>query len=165
MPGGCCLERTESIEILRGLPAKIVEPVDVAFPGHVTLLVDGRDVTRGIFRVTETITGLRPGPMTALYPEWLPGFHAPDAPIELLSGLRIHAGKRRLPWLRDPVVVHAFHLDVPEAADEISLSLNSLADRSKPGPHRRLARFAELKLGHRRALPCRLFRPANSCPA
>lgn len=109
------------------LPPKIAEPVDVAFPGYITLSVDARDVTRGIFQVTEIITGLQPGPATVLYPEWLPGFHAPDAPIELLAGLRIFAGERVLPWRRDPIVVHAFHFDVPEGADEIKLEFEYLS--------------------------------------
>ena len=52
-------------------------PRDVAYPGTVTLAVDATDVTRGIFRVSETLLVAGPGPLTLLYPEWLPGNHSP----------------------------------------------------------------------------------------
>jgi hypothetical protein len=59
--------------------------------------------------------------------KWLPGYHAPQAPIELLAGLEIEAGGRRLHWSRDPTDVHAFHVDVPEGVREIDVRFQFLS--------------------------------------
>ncbi len=98
------------------------EPRDVPYPGVITLDVDATDVTRGIFRVRERIPVAQAGPMTLLYPEWLPGKHAPRGPINLLSGIEIRAGGEALAWRRDPVNVYAFHVDVPQGAGALDLS-------------------------------------------
>ena len=34
----------------------------------------------------------QPGPLTLLYPKWIPGEHAPDGPVTDLTGLRFTAG-------------------------------------------------------------------------
>jgi predicted metalloprotease with PDZ domain len=85
---------------------------DVARPGVIRTFVDVSDVTRGIFRVRETIP-VSAGPLTLLYPKWLPGNHAPNGPISQLAGLKLIANGKSLPWRRDPVDVFAFHLEVP----------------------------------------------------
>lgn len=50
---------------------------DVPYAGTIALKVDASDVTRGIFRVEETIP-VAAGPLVLLYPAWLPGAHAPQ---------------------------------------------------------------------------------------
>ncbi|HET7923921.1 MAG TPA: hypothetical protein VFL30_03435, partial [Rhodanobacteraceae bacterium] len=104
------------------LPAPIAQPLDVAYPGVITLDVDASDVSRGIFRVRERVPVARPGPMTLLYPEWLPGKHAPRGAINLLSGIEIRAGDEALAWRRDPVNVYAFHVDVPTGTRSLELA-------------------------------------------
>lgn len=96
-------------------------PRDVAYPGTVTLAVDATDVTRGIFRVSETLPVAGPGPLTLLYPEWLPGNHSPRGAIDKVAGLVITAGGRPLPWLRDPVNVFAYHVDVPAGVSSLDI--------------------------------------------
>jgi hypothetical protein len=103
------------------LPAAIVEPRDVAYAGTITLDVDASDVARGIFRVRERIPVSQAGALTLLYPEWLPGKHAPRGAINLLSGIEIRAGGEPLAWRRDPVNVYAFHMDVPAGARALEL--------------------------------------------
>ncbi|MEH3035434.1 MAG: peptidase M61 [Sphingomonas adhaesiva] len=92
---------------------------DVPFPGTIRLSVDATDTRRGIFRVKETIPVPQAGPMTLLFPKWLPGAHSPRGEIEKLAGLVITAGGRRVEWTRDPVDVFAFHIDVPAGARTI----------------------------------------------
>ncbi len=94
------------------MPQPIPVPRDVRYPGTIQLAVDARDVARGIFNVSETIP-VQAGPLVLLFPEWLPGNHGPTGPIDKLAGLRIAAGGKTLAWTRDPVDVHAFHVDVP----------------------------------------------------
>ena len=94
-------------------------PQDIPYHGVMRLAVDATDTERRIFRVRQTIPVAGPGPLTLLYPKWLPGYHAPTAPIELLAGLEILAGGARLRWRRDQVEVCAFHLDVPAGIEVI----------------------------------------------
>jgi predicted metalloprotease with PDZ domain len=103
-------------------PPPRVEPRDVPYAGVITLEVDVSDVARGIFRVRERIPVAQAGPLTLLYPEWLPGKHAPRGAINLLSGLEIRAGGELLPWRRDPVNVYAFQVDVPAGAAALDLA-------------------------------------------
>lgn len=92
---------------------------DVAWPGVITLSVDGSDNARGIFRVRETIPVSAAGPLTLLYPKWLPGHHAPLGPIAALAGIEFNADGHSLPWRRDPVDVFAFHVDVPNGTSRV----------------------------------------------
>jgi predicted metalloprotease with PDZ domain len=100
--------------------ASIPAPQDVPYPGTLALKVDLRDVERRVFEVRESIP-VKPGPLTLLYPEWLPGHHAARGPIEGIGGLTITAGGHRLTWTRDPLNVYAFHVEVPAGARNIEL--------------------------------------------
>jgi len=93
---------------------------DVPYPGTIKLHVDASDTRQAILRVRETIPVAGPGPLTLLYPEWLPGKHAPRGAIGKLAGLTITANGRTLEWKRDPVEVYAFHIDVPAGVAEIT---------------------------------------------
>jgi hypothetical protein len=52
--------------------------MDVPYPGTIRLRVDATDIERHIFSVNESIP-VRGGASYALYPQWLPGNHSPDA--------------------------------------------------------------------------------------
>nr|WP_295663783.1 peptidase M61 [Polymorphobacter sp.] len=116
-------------------PATLVDTIpgsrDVAFPGTIKLDVDASDTARGIFRVHETIP-VTAGPLVLLYPEWLPGDHAPEGPIDKLAGLTITAGGKPLAWIRDRVDVYAFHLTVPRGVASIDLSYQFLSATADP---------------------------------
>jgi hypothetical protein len=109
------------------MPPAIPEARDVAFPGTMTLSVDATDLDRRIFRVKQTIPVTKAGPMVLLYPEWLPGNHAPRGQLEKIAGLVITAGGKPVKWVRDPVEVYAFHVDVPEGATALDLSFEFLS--------------------------------------
>jgi predicted metalloprotease with PDZ domain len=100
-------------------PEAIPYPQDKPFPGTIRLEVDATDVERRIFRVRETIPVSQGGPMTLLFPKWLPGYHSPQAPIELFAGLVLRANGEDLPWRRHPVEIHAFQLEVPQDCSEL----------------------------------------------
>ena len=104
-----------------GQPLPIPAPRDVAYAGVIALEVDASDVVRGIVRVRERVPVVA-GPVTLLYPEWLPGKHAPRGPINLLAGLEVRAGGALVEWRRDPVNVYAFHVDVPQGAEVLELT-------------------------------------------
>ncbi len=90
------------------------------------LSVDATNAPRKLFRATEVIPA-QPGPLTLYYPEWLPGEHGPTGPIINLSGLRFNAAGKTLQWRRDPVEMYAFHVDVPQGASSVEVSMEFLA--------------------------------------
>ncbi|ATE64952.1 M61 family metallopeptidase [Rhizorhabdus dicambivorans] len=108
------------------LPIERQVPVarDIPFPGTIELAVDATDVARGIFKVTETIPVANPGRLYLLYPQWLPGNHAPRGPIDDVANIAITANGKSLAWKRDPVDVYAIAVDVPAGAGSITLSFD-----------------------------------------
>ena len=97
------------------------DPQDVDYPGTLRLAIDASDNVRGIISGRLAIP-VQPGPLTLLYPKWMPGYHSPQNPIELFAGLEIRAGETILDWRRDPVEVYAFHVEVPEGSEELDVS-------------------------------------------
>ena len=89
-----------------GIPAlprvnpPIPEVQDRDFPGVIGYHVDATDLAHRVVRVTQTIP-VKAGPLTLLYPKFLPGNHAPTGPIQLLSGVTATGGGQRIEWLRD----------------------------------------------------------------
>jgi predicted metalloprotease with PDZ domain len=109
--------------------AEIPPPQDIPYPGTISLSVDLTDLERRLFVVRETVP-VKPGPFTLLYPQWLPGTHGPNGPINLFTGLMITARGQRLPWSRDPVNMYAFHLDVPATVDRIDLEFQFVSPQN-----------------------------------
>jgi predicted metalloprotease with PDZ domain len=109
------------------MPAALPAPKDLAYPGVLRLDVDATDLDRRIFAVHETIPVAEPGPLTLLYPAWIPGKHSDEGPIEKLAGLIFRAGGKPLAWSRDPVDVHAFHLEVPAGAGAVEAEFQFLS--------------------------------------
>ncbi|WP_294171878.1 peptidase M61 [uncultured Sphingomonas sp.] len=103
---------------------------DIPYPGTVRLEVDATDTRQGIWTIRQTIPVVQPGRMTLLYPQWLPGNHAPRGELDKLSGLTFRAGDQVLPWTRDPADVYAFHLDVPAGVQEVQASFQLLTPTS-----------------------------------
>lgn len=96
-----------------------VPPIgDAPFNGTLKIAVDATDLAHRVFRVNETIPA-QPGPLTLLFPQWIPGHHSPTGPIDKFAGLVIKANGKVLPWTRDPLNVYAFHVDVPQGASEV----------------------------------------------
>ncbi len=108
--------------------ASVPPPQDTPYPGTIALHVDAGDTAQGIFRVHETIP-VQPGPLTLLYPQWIPGDHSPTGPIAMLAGLALSAGGKPLAWTRDEYDVYAFHLDVPAGVSSIDAEFQYLSPR------------------------------------
>ena len=79
------------------------------------LRVDATDASRHILHASMNIPA-KPGPMTLLYPEWIPGEHGPTGPVVDLVGLKISASGKSVAWKRDAVNMYAIHVTVPEGA-------------------------------------------------
>jgi predicted metalloprotease with PDZ domain len=98
------------------LPTPTPAPRDVAYPGTLKLDVDATDLDRRIFRVRETIPLAEAGPVTLLYPQWVPGGHSPRNPLLDVAGLVVRANGQPIAWTRDPVEVYALHVTPPPGA-------------------------------------------------
>src|SRR4051812_17988269 len=83
-------------------PTRVPAARDIAYPGTVKLTVDATDVTRGIFRIHETVPVTGAGDLVMLYPKWVPGGHSPRGDIKSVAGIQFTANGRALKWMRDP---------------------------------------------------------------
>jgi predicted metalloprotease with PDZ domain len=94
--------------------------------GPITLNVDATEAPRKLFHAHMTIP-VNPGPLTLVYPKWIPGEHGPTGPIINLAGLKFTVSGKTIPWRRDDVEMYAFHLEVPNGAKELEASLDFLS--------------------------------------
>ena len=93
--------------------------------GPITLSVDASEATRKILHAREIIP-VQPGPLTLLYPKWIPGEHAPNGPINSLVNLHFNVGGQPIPWQRDPLDNYTFHCDIPAGADKLEVTLDDV---------------------------------------
>ncbi len=109
------------VRVPAGAQSAAASPID--------LQVDASRAVQGIAFVHERVP-VAPGPLTLVYPKWIPGEHAPDGPIANLADLHIAAGGHAIPWTRDPVDMYAFHLSVPPGATSIDVDFAYLGAQS-----------------------------------
>jgi predicted metalloprotease with PDZ domain len=90
---------------------------------------DLTEAPRGLIRGKLTIP-VEPGPLTLVYPQWLPGNHSPRGPIADVTGLKFSAGGQPVPWRRDLTNMYAVQLEIPAGATSLEVSLESVASNS-----------------------------------
>jgi predicted metalloprotease with PDZ domain len=119
---------------LRILPALFIAAIAASAqtPPPIHITVDVTDAPRKILRAVLTIP-VQPGPLTLLYPQWIPGEHGPTGPIDNLAGIVIRANGQELPWRRDDVNMFAFHLTVPQGISSLDVKLDFLATAAASG--------------------------------
>jgi predicted metalloprotease with PDZ domain len=116
------ISATLSAPVAVPLSRQIPDAADVPYPGGTMKLhIDATDITRGAYRVTQTVP-VAPGTkrLTLMLPQWLPGNHGPRGPMAELVDIHFFAGDQKLSWKRDPVEVYAFHIDVPAGAKDVT---------------------------------------------
>jgi predicted metalloprotease with PDZ domain len=93
----------------------------------ITLSVDLTDAPRKILHATETIP-VQPGPMTLVYPEWIPGEHGPTGPIINQAGFIITTPTGApVKWERDLVDMYSYHITVPVGTTQLKIKMDFLA--------------------------------------
>src|SRR3569832_1184858 len=85
-----------------GFLVMVLAAAPLATQNPIKLQVDATDATRRLFHVRMSMAA-KPGPMTLLYPEWIPGEHGPTGPVSNFVGLRVQGGGKTIPWKRDAV--------------------------------------------------------------
>jgi predicted metalloprotease with PDZ domain len=100
---------------------RAVEPIKI----HVDM---GRSAQRIMHARLEI--PVEPGPLTLLYPKYLPGEHGPTGPIAELAGLVIKGNDEPIAWNRDSRDVFTFYVDVPTGVSKLEIELDYLPPRS-----------------------------------
>ncbi len=98
----------------------------------VELSVDATDAPRRLVHAT-MVFPVKPGDLTLLYPQWIPGEHGPTGPISDLVGIRITSGNTTIPWQRDAVNMFAFHVTIPAAVEKITVKIDFITPADTGG--------------------------------
>ena len=106
--------------------APIPAPRDAPYPGVITLEMDATDIDRRIISVRQTIPVTGAGPLVLLYPQWIPGNHAPVGPVDDIGDLQITANGQQLPWVRNTANTNAFQVEVPAGVSTVDVSFKWL---------------------------------------
>jgi predicted metalloprotease with PDZ domain len=104
----------------------------VAVAQNMTIRADLTDAPRGLIRAKITMP-VKPGPLTLVYPKWIPGNHGPTGPVTDLSALKFSVAGNAIAWRRDLTDLYAVHLDVPQGVKSLDASLEYLAPTGADG--------------------------------
>src|SRR2546430_17027654 len=97
-------------------------PRSTLFP--YTTLFRAREVARKRVH-TDLTLAVQQGPLTLVFPKWIPGEHGPSGPLESIIGLTIRANDAPLPWRRDPRDMYALSRSVPRGATHLEITLDT----------------------------------------
>lgn len=98
----------------------------------IQLAVDATDAPRKIIHAKMTIPAAA-GPLTLVYPKWIPGEHGPTGPVVDTAGIVISANGQTLQWTRDDVEMYALHVNVPAGATAVEVAMDFLATAAAEG--------------------------------
>jgi predicted metalloprotease with PDZ domain len=98
----------------------------------IRLHVDLTDAPRNIYHAHLQVP-VHSGPMSLVFPKWIPGNHRPSGPIGGLTGIRMESGGHAVAWQRDPVDMYEFHLTVPPSAETLDVSLDAITTEDSAG--------------------------------
>jgi predicted metalloprotease with PDZ domain len=88
--------------------------------------VDATDAARRLIHVRLTLPAA-PGPLTLLYPQWIPGEHGPTGPVVDLVNLHFNAEGKTIQWTRDNVDLFAFHLNLPSGSTSLNVTFDFIS--------------------------------------
>jgi predicted metalloprotease with PDZ domain len=110
----------------------LLSALSSAQDAEMKLRVDATDASAHILHASMNIPA-KPGPMTLLYPEWIPGEHGPTGQIVDLVGLKITAAGKTISWSRDAVNMYAFHVTVPAGASALDVAFDFITPPEASG--------------------------------
>jgi predicted metalloprotease with PDZ domain len=118
--------------VLSKLLAFVALLVGVVQAQPIQLTLDLTDAPRKLLRARLVIP-VQPGPLTLVYPQWIPGEHGPTGPVDNLAGIKFSANGQDIPWRRDDVNMFALHLDIPPGVTSIEARADFLATAAPSG--------------------------------
>ena len=108
-----------AVTVLLGLPAW------AAGGPTISIAVDASEAPRKIIHAKLRIPASA-GTLTLYYPKWIPGEHAPDGPVNDLTGLKFSAAGKALKWRRDLLDGWTINVEVPAGQNEVLADLDYL---------------------------------------
>jgi predicted metalloprotease with PDZ domain len=125
----CCIvplwETYMTRSLLHGvLVSALLLAVGIGHAADLTVRVDAREITRRHIH-TDMSLAASPGPLTLVFPKWIPGEHGPTGPLETIIGMTIRANGATLAWQRDPLDMYAIKVTVPTGASRVEIALDS----------------------------------------
>ncbi|HLW77369.1 MAG TPA: hypothetical protein VKS01_10295 [Bryobacteraceae bacterium] len=94
--------------------------------------VDATDAPHRLFH-SHLVIPVKPGPVTLLYPEWIPGEHGPTGPVIDMVGLKVTANGQTVAWARDAVNMFAYHVTVPAGATSLDIAFDQISPPDTTG--------------------------------
>jgi predicted metalloprotease with PDZ domain len=82
---------------------------------------------------------VKPGPVSVVTPQWIPGTHRPTPIVDSITGVVFTANGQTLPWRRDNVDMFEYHLDVPKGVTNLHAHLDLI------NPGRQTTKLASLE--------------------
>ena len=117
--------------LIAALPGSLgLRAQDASKPIHIA--VDLREAPKRILHAKMEFP-VAAGPLTLVYPKWIPGEHGPNGPIVDVTGVHFRVGGKDIPWLRDDADMFAFHCNVPSGADKLEVLLDFLSPAEAGG--------------------------------
>jgi predicted metalloprotease with PDZ domain len=129
---GPCTILVAAALALAGVAAAASAASAAAAAAVAEIVVDAREAPRGIMKAHLSLP-VAAGPLTLLYPKWLPGRHSPVGPITSLAGPVLRANGVDVPWHRDLIEPYAFHVDVPAGVTRLEADLEVLTAPAPDG--------------------------------
>ncbi|HEY0714863.1 MAG TPA: M61 family peptidase, partial [Polyangia bacterium] len=88
--------------------------------------VDGRGVAAHVIRAQLRFPA-QPGPFSLVYPEWLPGQHAPTGRIQDLVDIAFRVGGRSIAWQRDDENMYELRCVLPAGTTRLDVDVAFVA--------------------------------------
>ncbi len=89
---------------------------------------DATGLPRGLLK-SELEFAVTPGTFVLLYPQWIPGTHAPGGPIGNLAEIAMRGpGGQTLSWRRDPLDPYRLIVEIPENLERLIVDLTYIAN-------------------------------------
>src|SRR5215472_19102123 len=96
----------------------------------VRLEVDLRDAPRRVYHSRMEFP-VKPGPLTLVYPKWIPGEHSPNGPIVDVTGVQFRGNGQEISWRRDDMDLYAFHCNIPAGVTIMEATLDYLLPKEE----------------------------------
>ncbi len=92
---------------------------------RIRIVADLTEAPRKLYHAEIDIPA-KPGPLTLITPEWIPGEHRPSGPVENITGVVFTANGHTLPWRRDAVNLFSYHLTIPNGVTSVHAHLDCI---------------------------------------
>jgi predicted metalloprotease with PDZ domain len=119
------MSRRQAIRAALWGAALLALNLTVALAQTATVELDAREAPRLVLHAHLVIPA-QPGPLTLLYPKWIPGEHGPTGTLNGVVALHFKAQGREIEWQRDPIDMFALRLEVPGGATTVEADLDFL---------------------------------------